>query len=223
LFSVVALLDECHHDKLVTLHVCLTRKEIDRRNSINKKDDIWQCISDMFNDPLWVPRSCIFSKLQFCHEIALSLPNNADAMTLDKAKTIVKNLWGKYKKAISGWHASFKSKEGKAENGKKIILLIRGTDYNLDPSPEESNKSTQIKYIDDDCSKFVDGNLTTAYMWGMVEQCGLSSFCMQNLGIFVLENGKALSAKGGELTLSSLKRILLCSPLGRFPVKSNRS
>jgi hypothetical protein len=82
----------------------------------------------MFNDHLWVPRSHIFSKLQFCHKIALSLPSNADAMTPDKAKTIVKNLWGKYEKAVSGWHASGNGKEGKAENGKKIILLIRGTD-----------------------------------------------------------------------------------------------
>ncbi len=58
--------------------------------------------------------------------------------------------------------------------------------------PQKSNESTLDKYIDDDCLKFVDGDLTTAYMWGMVEQCGLSSFCMQNLGIFALENGKAL-------------------------------
>jgi hypothetical protein len=110
------------------VHDCLTHKEIDGRNSINKEDDIWQCISDLFNDPLWVPISHIFSKLQFCHEIALLLPNNADTMTPDKAKTIVKNMWGKYKKAVSGWHASGNSKEGKAENGKKIILLIRCTD-----------------------------------------------------------------------------------------------
>jgi hypothetical protein len=70
--SFVALLDERHRDKLVTVHDRLTRKEIDGRNSINKEDDIWQCISDLFNDPLWVPISHIFSKLQFCHEIALS-------------------------------------------------------------------------------------------------------------------------------------------------------
>jgi hypothetical protein len=136
--SFVALLDERHRDRLVTVHDCLTCKEIDGRNSIDKKDDIWQCISDLFNDPLWVPISHIFSELQFCHEIALSLPNNADAMTPDKAKTIVENLWGKYKKAISGWRASGNGKEGKAENGKKIILLIRGTGYILDPSQEKS-------------------------------------------------------------------------------------
>jgi hypothetical protein len=100
--SFVALLDERHHDKLVTMHDCLTCKEIDGRNSIDKEDDIWQCVSDLFNDSLWVPISHIFRELQFCHKIALSLPNNADAMTLDKAKTIVKNLWGKYKKAVSG-------------------------------------------------------------------------------------------------------------------------
>jgi hypothetical protein len=144
-------------------------------------------------------------------------------MTPDKAKTIFKNLWGKYKKAISGWRASGNGKEGKAENGKKIILLIRGADYNLDPSPEKSDESTLVKFIDDDHLKFVAGDLTTAYMWGMVEQCGLSFFCMQNLGIFSLENRKALSAKGGERTLSSLKRILLRSPLVQSLVKSNRS
>jgi hypothetical protein len=127
------------------------------------------------------------------------------------------DLWGKYKKAVSGWRASRNSKEGKAENGKKIILLIRGTDYNLDSSPEESNGSTQIKYVDDDCLKFVDSNLTTAYMWGMVEQCGLSSFCMQNLGIFVLENGKAHSAKGGEHTVSSLKKDSIAQSIEAVP------
>ncbi len=165
--SFVALLDEHHRDKLVTVHDHLTRKEIDGRNSIDKEDDIWQCISDMFNDPLWVARSHIFSKLQFCHKFALLLPNIADAMTPDNPKTIVKNLWGKYKKAVSGWRASGNGKEGKAENGKKIILLIRGKDYNLDHSQEERNDSTLVKYIDDDRLKFVDGNLTMAYMWGV--------------------------------------------------------
>jgi hypothetical protein len=90
--SFVALLDEHHHDKLVTIHNCLTCKEIGGRNSIDKEDDIWQCVSDIFNDPLWVPRSHIFSKLQFCHEIALLLPSNADAMTLDMTKTIINSL-----------------------------------------------------------------------------------------------------------------------------------
>jgi hypothetical protein len=73
----------------------------------------------------------------------------------------------------------------------------------LNPSPEENNESTQIKNDDDDRLKFVDGHLTVAIMWGMVEQCGLSSFCMQNLGIFALENRKAQSAKGGECTVLS--------------------
>jgi hypothetical protein len=98
--SFVALLDEHHHDKLVTVHDHLTCKEIDGRNSIDKEDDIWQCISDLFNDPLWVLRSHIFSKLQFCHKIVLSLLNNADAMAPDNVKTIVKNLWGKYENRL---------------------------------------------------------------------------------------------------------------------------
>jgi len=85
--------------------------------------------------------------------------------------------------------------------------------------PQKSNESTLDKYIDDDRLKFVDGDLTTAYMWGMVEQCGLSSFCMQNLGIFALENGKALSAKakGGEWTLSSLKKDSIAQSIGAIP------
>jgi hypothetical protein len=39
--SFVDLLDECHRDKLVTVHNCLTCKEIDGRKSIDKEDDIW--------------------------------------------------------------------------------------------------------------------------------------------------------------------------------------
>jgi hypothetical protein len=54
-------------------------------------------------------------------------------------------------------------------------------------------------------------------MRGMVENCGLSSFCMQNLGIFALENGKALSAKGGERTLSSLKKDSIAQSIGAVP------
>jgi hypothetical protein len=65
--------------------------------------------------------------------------------------------------------------------------------------------------------KFVDGDLTTAYMWGMVEQCRLSSFCMQNLDIFALENGKAQSAKGGEHTVSSLKKDSIAQSIGVVP------
>jgi hypothetical protein len=54
-------------------------------------------------------------------------------------------------------------------------------------------------------------------MWGMVEQCRLSFFCMQNLGIFALENRKALSAKGGEQTLSSLKKDSIAQSIGAVP------
>ena len=59
--SFVAVLDEHHRDKLVTVHDYHTRKEIDEKNSIDKEDDIWQRVSDFFNDPLWVPMSHIFS------------------------------------------------------------------------------------------------------------------------------------------------------------------
>ncbi len=61
----------------------------------------------------------------------LSLSSDADEMTADKAQTIIKNLCGKFKKAVSGWRASGTGKEGKAQEDEKIILLINGTTYNL--------------------------------------------------------------------------------------------
>jgi hypothetical protein len=79
--------------------------------------------------------------------------------------------------------------------------------------------STQIKYVNDDHLQFVDANLTRAYIWGMIEQCGLYSFCMQNLGIFALDDEKAQSAKGGERTVSSLKKDSIVQSIEAVPVQ----
>ena len=213
---LIALLHEDHRDKLVRMFDCLTRKEIDGRNSLDKDDGIWECVSKLYNNPTWVPRSHVFSELQFCQEMNLSLPNDAEDMSADKAKAIVKNLWGKYKKAVSGWRASGNGQEGKAREGEKIILHINGTTYK--PTAEEhEDESTQIKYVDDDRLKFCVGDLSTAYLWGMVEEAGLSSFCMQNLGIFALENGRAESAKGGGRKASSSKRDSIAQTIGAIP------
>ena len=124
---------------------------------------------------------------------------------------------GKVYESVSGWRDCGNGMEGKAENGEKIILLINGTAYNLEPSLEGSDASTQIRYADDNRLQFVDGDQTTAYMWGMIEQCGFSSFCMQNLGIFALENGKTQSTKGGGRMLSSLKKDSIAKSIGAVP------
>jgi hypothetical protein len=113
---------------------------------------------------------------------------------------------GEIQKAVSGWRARGNGKEGKAREGEKIILIIRGTTYNLKPTPVETDENTRIKYVDDVCLKFCAGNFLTAYLWGMVKENSLSSFCMQNPGIFALENGKTVSAKGGGWKVSSYKK-----------------
>jgi hypothetical protein len=201
------MLDERHRDKLVTMHDCLTCTEIDGRNSVDKEDDIWQCISKIYNDPLWVPRLHIFNKLQFLHEMTLSLSSDAEAMTRDLAKGYVKDLWGKFKKAFSGWQARGSGKEGCAKETERTTLLIDGTDYDVEPTPEPCDESVLIKFVDDDRLKFCNGNQSTAYFWDVIEQCGLTSFCLQNLGNFGLVNGKAPPTKGGgQGTESSLKK-----------------
>lgn len=210
------MLHEDHRDKLVKMFDCLTRKEIDGRNSLDKDDGIWECVSKLYNNPTWVPRSHVFSELQFFQEMNLSLSSDADDMTADKAQAIVKNLWGKYKKAVSGWRASGNGQEGRAREGEKILLYINGTTYN--PTAEEQeDESLIIKYVDDDRLKFCAGDLSTAYLWGMVEEAGLSSFCMQNLGIFALENGRAESAKGGGRNASSSKKDSIAQTIGAVP------
>jgi hypothetical protein len=124
---------------------------------------------------------------------------------------------GKVKTAVSGWCASGNGKEGKAREGEKIILLINGTTYNLEPTADDHDESTLIKYVDDDRLKFCAGNLSMAYLWGMVKEAGLTSFCMQNLGIFALENGRAESAKGGGRKAFTLKKDLIAQSIGAVP------
>jgi hypothetical protein len=75
------MLHKDHHDKLVKMFDCLTHKEIDGRNSLDKDNVIWECISKMYNDPSWALRSHIFIKLQFYQEMTLSMSSNADGMT----------------------------------------------------------------------------------------------------------------------------------------------
>ncbi len=159
----IALLHKDHHDKLVKMFDCLTHKEIDGCNSLDK-EGIWEYIFSLYNNPSWVPRLHVFDERQFCQATNLSLSSNADEMTANKAQPIVKNLWGKYKKAVSGWRASGNGKEGKAREGEKIILLINGTTCNLEPTANDHNESTLIKYIDDDRLKFYAGDLSTAYL-----------------------------------------------------------
>ena len=163
----IALLHEDHYSKLVKMFDCLTRKEIDGRNSLDKEDGIWEYASNLYNNPSWVPRLHVFSELQFCQAINLSLPTDADEMTANKAQAIVKNLCGKYKKAVLGWRASGNGKEGKAREGEKIILLINGTTYNLEPTVDDHDESTLIKYVNDNCLKFCPGNLSMAYLCGV--------------------------------------------------------
>ncbi len=213
--SFIALLHEDHHDKLINMFNCLTRMEIDARNLLDKDDGIWVHVSRKYNDPSWIPRLHVFRELNFCEQMNLSLSSNAEKNYPNKAQVVIKNLWGKYKKAVSGWHASGNGKEGKAQEGELIILIIRGTTYDLEPSPKD--ETTLVKYVDDDCLNFCAGDLSTAYLWGMVKENGLSSFCMQNLGFFALENGKAVSAKGGNRKVSSYKKDSTAHSIGAVP------
>jgi hypothetical protein len=128
-----------------------------------------------------------------------------------------KESLGEDKKSVLCWRASGDGKEGKAREEKKILLIIKGTIYNLEPTPKETDESTPIKYVDDDRLKFCAGDISTAYLWGVVEQNGLSSFCMQNLGIFAVENGKAVSAKGGGWKVSSYKKDSIAHSIGAVP------
>ncbi len=191
--------------------------EIDEHNLLDKDDDIWVHVFRKYNDLSWIPRLHVFRELNFYQQMNLSLLRDADKINPDKAQAVVKNLWGKYKKAVSGWRASGNGKEGKAQEGEKIILIIRGTTYNLEPTPKKTDESTLIKYVDNDRLKFYAGNLSMAYLWGMVEENGLSSFCMQNLGILALENGKAVSAKGENRKVSSYKKDSIAHSIGAVP------
>jgi hypothetical protein len=134
--SFIALLHENHRDKLIKMFDCLTRMEVDERNLLDKDDDIWVHVSRKYNDPSWIPRSHVFRELNFCQQMNISLSCDADKINHDKAQAVVKNLWGKYKKAVSGWRASGNGKEGKAREGEMIILIIRGTTYDLEPTPK---------------------------------------------------------------------------------------
>jgi hypothetical protein len=53
----------------------------------------------------------------------------------------------------------------------------------------------------------------------MVKENGLSSFCMQNLGILAMENGKAVSAKGGNRKVSSYTKDSIAHSIGAVPRK----
>jgi hypothetical protein len=65
--------------------------------------------------------------------------------------------------------------------------------------------------------KFCAGDLSTAYLWGMVEEFRLSSFCMQNLVIFALENGQAQSVMGRWQKVFSSKKDLIAQFIGAVP------
>jgi hypothetical protein len=153
----------------------------------------------------------------------LSLPNDAEDMSADKAKAIMKNLWGKYKKAVSGWHASGNSQEGKAREGEKIILHINGTTYKP-TAKEHEDESTQIKYVDDDRLKFCVGDLSTAYLWGMVEEAGVSLPFACRISGFLhwrMVGQSRQREEGGKLY--PRREIQLPRPSGLYPDKSNRS
>ncbi len=129
--SFIALLHKDHHDKLIKMFDCLTRMEIDEHNLYGKDDDIWVQVFRKYNDPSWIPRLHVSRELNFCQQMNLSLSRDAEKTNPHKVQAVIKNLWGKYKKAVLGWHASGNGKEGKAREGETIILIIRGTTYDL--------------------------------------------------------------------------------------------
>ncbi len=218
----IALLHEDHRDKLIKMFDCLTRMEIDERNLLDKDDGIWVHVSRKYNDPSWIPRSHVIRELISCQQMNLSLLRKADKINPDKAQAVVKNLWGKYKKGVLGWSASGNGKEGKAREGETIILIIRGTTYDLEPTPKETNESTLIKYVDDDRLKFCAGDLSTAYLWGMVEENGLSSFYMQNLEFWHWRMVRQCLQREEIEKCHPIRSIQSPIPLGLFLDKCNR-
>ena len=139
-------------------------------------------------------------------------------MIPDLAKGYVKDLWGKFKKAFSGWQASGNRKEGCTKETNRITLLINGTNNDLEPTPKPCDENVLIKFVDGNHLKFCNGKQSTAYFWGMIEQCGLIFFFLQNLGNFGLVNRKALPTKGGgQGTESSLKIDSIAQSIGAIP------
>ena len=101
-------------------------------------------------------------------------------MSAENVKKLLCDLFALYKKAFARSNASGNGKLGQSlEGANKIRLFINGTNY--DPKDKEQDTDVETKHCDDDCYKFCDDKLPTAYFWAYIKLIGITKFVYNNI------------------------------------------
>ncbi len=99
-------------------------------------------------------------------------------MTADGAAKIIKDLLSMLKKSDANWQASGNGKGNKKEDGRETRVRLIGANYSA--VDKELAEDAVIEYVDDNRWQFCNDNLVLAYLWGLLDELGLSTVVVQN-------------------------------------------
>ena len=214
--DLALLLDE-FRPEFMTQFDSPPRVDIDARNSVNAPRNIYDIVSQKYNDPTWVPESDQYPQMHSMFERCMSLPlkPNEEAMTTERAKRVIKNLWAQMKAAHANWSASGNGNDMRAQTGMTNVR-VNGTEYAVTPTDGEGDDN--IVYVDEDRFNFCGDSLPLAYFWASIEKYGLTTFCLQHFGDLGLENGRPVrSARDGPKAATNKKKDMLAAAIASIP------
>jgi hypothetical protein len=200
-----AWLHETNRDTLIKQFDAMKRTELDARNSADRPLDIFERTVNVYNDREWVPTSFSFPDLHsdFRTSMNLSLTDDAAPLTAEDAKNILGDLLSIWKRCDSKWRQSGNGKGNLVQAGQQqtVRVRLRGTAYStvgIAGASTIDDDEVVIRMMDDDRWAFCDRNIAVAYLWGMLEELGLSLFATQNCERIGLVNGQPASARNTQ-------------------------
>jgi hypothetical protein len=223
---LLAYFHPSHRKKLLNYFNSMTRKELDRRNSVDRPKDALEDIADRFNTKTWIPQSTIFSDLHptlFTKVIDLPLPDNFEPWDYDKVKNAIKEYLSRLKKAIEKWKQSGNGKGNRRGEGGEIKIRFKDTRYII-PQDEDDTEKTDDKveiryeYVDDDRIDFCNQDNAVLYVWGLADKYGFADFCVQNISVIATKDGMAVSAReGGGRGANNNRKNRLTEAISKLP------
>jgi hypothetical protein len=193
-----AWMDNANRDRLMEMFDIFKRMKIESRISADRDLTIFELTVGNYNRHEYLPRSHALGHLhpKFSQPMNLEFPEGATKMTADGAAKIIKDLLSMPKKSDANWRASGNGKGNKKEDGRETRVRLIGANYSA--VDKELAEDAVIEYVDDDRWQFCNDNLVLAYLWGLLDELGLSTFVVQNCAQIGLENGKCASTRAAN-------------------------
>ena len=175
---VEAVVRDDYRDAYVKIHSKRSREELDARNSEKERVvGFYEDVICSYNDASWIPKSTSFGDFHFELDRSIELRFDGDALTVEQAKGMYRDMRAAMNIALANWKASGRG-EGRRDEGVKY--RFNGTVYEEKEENGDESDSDDVEFINDNRSDFINGNLSVGYLWCLLEKYHLVSTCSQN-------------------------------------------